>query len=429
MMDNKLNLSDLYQELADKTGQTKATAELFAKAFFSQIEEGLRQDGMVKIHGFGTFKAQWNEPRKSVNINTGEDIVIPGHTRVTFTPEQEIKDRINEPFSYLQPTPIGEVPIAEQEDTEPSTPLTDLHAQETESVGDTLQKLNNDADEIKALLCDINGTDWMNSSSPVQDIAIEEQPEPNTPVESIPLQEMEITPETPSTPHTPVDAPADTPLPTPPTTEVSSAPVHTVSTSHTVSQTEPTTPQPITSHTSTWKKVLIGVVATLCIILVGGYFYITHRIEQWAERKIEAATLQADATLNLPQSTPETEVIMDTILTTDTTPIVTEEATAEVAPLPTQTLQPPTVYQDFIDTVQLTAGSRLAWLSKKYYGSAFFWVYIYEANKQHLSNPNDIPVGTTIKIPQLPHELINPADTNCINLAKEIQINILNNIN
>ena len=44
MMDNKLNLSDLYQELADKTGQTKATAELFAKAFFSQIEEGLIQD-------------------------------------------------------------------------------------------------------------------------------------------------------------------------------------------------------------------------------------------------------------------------------------------------------------------------------------------------------------------------------------------------
>ena len=399
MSQNKLNLSDLFQELAEKSGISKTTAELFAKTFFAQIEEGLLQDGIVKINGFGTFKAQWNEPRKSININTGEEIIIPAHPRISFTPDTAIKERINEPFAYLQPTSIGQA--TSENNTQLITPNTEDTDNEIESIGDTLQKINDDADEIKALLCDINGTDWMNTNTTTEQNetnenpqATIEQPEEKEVEESTtneqPVEEIKVEEENNHTDHT-------------------EEPTQENSIENTTTQS--------TSKNTFW-KVFIGIAATVCLLCVGAYFYMTYRVQQWAENKIAEAT-QVEQT-----PAEETNTNTDTTQTNVTTE---EEPTVNIEnPTEENTLQLPTSYQDFIDTTQLNEGSRLAWLAKKYYGSADFWVYIYEANKDIIPDPNNIPVGTTIKIPKLPQNLIDPNNDECIQLAKELHKNILN---
>lgn len=81
----------------------------------------------------------------------------------------------------------------------------------------------------------------------------------------------------------------------------------------------------------------------------------------------------------------------------------------------------PRVYNEYIATVVLTEGNRLARLAKKYYGDARFWVYIYEANKSDIQNPSDIPTGTSIRIPKLDSRLINASDPRCMKRVKELE--------
>lgn len=418
MSDNKMNLSDLIQELATNCAISKVSAELFAKAFFTQIEEGLLKDGMVKINNFGTFKAQWNEARKSVNVNTGEEFIIPAHPRITFTPEQEIKDLINHPFAYLQPTPIGK-DIQEEEEKEHTEVTPEKENDTTESVGDTLQKLNDDADEIKALLCDINGEDWMRDNNEKQeedvhtdDTTQEELQE----TEEIATEAIE-TPEEEAEVHVEVKKAEEHVEPNVTETQHISTPQYEGTPDNTPEETN--TPQ---TKGKFW-KIAISITAVLCLLVVGVYVYLTHRVEQWAEDKIASAT-----TTEEPLTT-ETDLLEDTLTTEESitedsiAPTPTAETTEEVVETTTEA---PVTYEEFIDTVQLTEGSRLAWLAKKYYGSAYFWVYIYEANKEQLPNPNDIPVGTSINIPKLPQELIDPTNEECISKAKELQNKILN---
>ena len=102
-MNEKLNIQDLIDLLAEKHGMSKKDADSFVKEFFLLVEESLEKDKYVKIKGLGTFKLIDVESRESVNVNTGERIEIQGHTKVTFTPEPSLKEVINRPFSDLVP--------------------------------------------------------------------------------------------------------------------------------------------------------------------------------------------------------------------------------------------------------------------------------------------------------------------------------------
>jgi hypothetical protein len=80
----------------------------------------------------------------------------------------------------------------------------------------------------------------------------------------------------------------------------------------------------------------------------------------------------------------------------------------------------PRVYTEFIASEQIKAGSRLTIMSKKYYGSKDFWVYIYEANKERIQNPDNIEMGTLIRIPKLDPRLIDASNPLCIQKAREL---------
>ena len=107
-MEGKVLLQDLAQSLAAKRKMQKKDAEAFLKAFFETISNGILDDKIVKIKGLGTFKMIEVQDRESVNVNTGERIVIPGHSKISFTPDAELKDEVNKPFALFQTVIIND---------------------------------------------------------------------------------------------------------------------------------------------------------------------------------------------------------------------------------------------------------------------------------------------------------------------------------
>ena len=101
-MNEKLNIQNLTDEFAESYGINRKDAEAFIKEFFSVIQEGLEKDKYVKIKGFGTFKIIEVDSRESINVNTGERFEIQGHSKITFTPDNNIKEAVNKPFSAFQ---------------------------------------------------------------------------------------------------------------------------------------------------------------------------------------------------------------------------------------------------------------------------------------------------------------------------------------
>ena len=107
-MDAKLNHSDLSALLAKELNISIAKSELFTKAFFDLIIDGLTEDGIVKINGLGTFKVTDVASRSSVDVNTGAKIEIKGHKKLTFTPADSLKEEVNRPFSMFEPVEVDD---------------------------------------------------------------------------------------------------------------------------------------------------------------------------------------------------------------------------------------------------------------------------------------------------------------------------------
>ncbi len=98
-----IKITDIASTLADRHELSQADASAFVTALFSVIEDGLRTDDrQVKVKGLGTFKVTSVSPRESVDVNTGERIVIEGREKIVFTPDAVLRDRVNRPFSQFE---------------------------------------------------------------------------------------------------------------------------------------------------------------------------------------------------------------------------------------------------------------------------------------------------------------------------------------
>lgn len=94
--------------LVERYGLTRKDAESFVSEMFAVIRDSLEKERVVKVKGLGTFKLADMNPRESVDVNTGERIVIEGRAKVSFTPENAVRDRINSPFAQFETVEIGD---------------------------------------------------------------------------------------------------------------------------------------------------------------------------------------------------------------------------------------------------------------------------------------------------------------------------------
>ena len=117
-MDNKINLSQLADLLAQAGGMSKAASEQFVKNFFDIISQTVLTEGLVKVKGLGTFKLVQMEDRESVNVNSGERFTIEGHQKISFVPDADLKERINKPFAAFETVEITEEQAAKLENME-----------------------------------------------------------------------------------------------------------------------------------------------------------------------------------------------------------------------------------------------------------------------------------------------------------------------
>lgn len=380
MADIKLSWTELRRALATRAGVSEKEANTFLNAFNTQLVEALKQDKQVKINGLGVFKLQAVAPRKSVNVTTGEEIIIDGYNKVAFVPEAGVKELVEK---------AGVVGAT---------------AQALELTDDPIQKLGAQADEIVGILGELGQSpkDEPQAEKPAPQT---EEPEPQA-VEPEPQAEeptQEPTPEpTPESepvieePKAEEPEPEPTPEPTPtpmpePEPEPEPTPEH-----------EPT-PKPKSQKSYHFMRDTLICVVILLLLLLFGYFFMREQLGSWIEQWMQPKPQTEQVEITEPVVAQETEVPEVTKITT------TKDLKIE--------------YKEFIAVERINEGSRLAWLSMRYYGAKVYWPYLYDANKDHLSNPNMIIVGTPIRIPKLTKVQLDTTNTATIATLEQLLFN------
>lgn len=142
-MDTKFNIQDLAEIVARKNKISRKEAEIFVRTFFDTISTYLLREKIVKVKGLGTFKMVEVSDRESVDVNTGRRIMIEGHSKVSFSPDNSLRDQVNKPFCDFETVILNEdTDIAEMERID-----TPLHVEDSDS-GD-------DCPETEALLVNV----------------------------------------------------------------------------------------------------------------------------------------------------------------------------------------------------------------------------------------------------------------------------------
>ena len=366
MADNKLNNVHLRQAIIDRTDATEREANLFLRVLVEQIIAGLQGGEQIKINGLGTFRLQEMAPRKSVNVNTGEPFIIPGYTKVVFAPEVSMREMVEKNKSVT--------PIVNQNADTSAAPV-------DEEALSPLEKLGRQADEIVGILADLG-------QDPRMPIAMEEEKESDSTevAASATVAEEEVAVEAVAEPEEVVEeaveevsVPAEEPTESPteePVVEPIEEPV--------ASKEQKVSKERKERKYHFLRDTLICVVCLL-VVLAGGFLFLRGAMANWID----------------PLGAKREPVATDTVVAIPSTPVV-EEVTEDTAVIENAPELP--VYQQFIATEEIREGSRLTWLAYRYYGNKDLWVYIYDANKDHLGNPNEIRVGTPIRIPRLTTE-------------------------
>ena len=122
-MSNRLNIPEVAELLAERTGRKREEAERFLRLLVEAITEGVLQDQLVKVKGVGTFKLIEVEARESVHVHTGNRFLIPAHYKFSLTPDKELREAVNRPFSAFETTEILNPVVGEGLEEEVVSPV------------------------------------------------------------------------------------------------------------------------------------------------------------------------------------------------------------------------------------------------------------------------------------------------------------------
>ncbi len=388
-MDAKLNHSDLSALLAKQAEISGAKAEVFTKAFFDIILEGLEQDGMVKINGLGTFKVTDVASRSSVDVNTGEKIEIKGHKKLTFLPADSLKEKVNQPFAMFEPVEIDESYVDDSE--EPA--MNETEAQE-------------DATAVE----DTPVTTPCEKPVTVEEPAAAEEAEPAEDAEIPAIKEEELTKEeeTPAAKPVAEEVPAieevkeeaketaDEPVAEENTASEQPAPKE-VKNSYPITEPAPAAAKPTTNR----KRGVIYTLFIIAAILVAVIIYLRPQLFGIVETdKKTVATVETTPTKVVEEVKPNSvEVAAEQPIEEPYTFAMVDELAVKSVGSITRGDTLLYVANDTIATHTVAADETLVRISLKYYGDKRLWPYIVQYNKLH--DPNGLSKGMELLIPRL----------------------------
>ena len=419
-MNERLTIQDLTDLLAAKHSMTKKDAEAFVKEFFLLIEQALESENTVKVKGLGTFKLIDVDSRESVNVNTGERFQIKGHTKVSFSPDANLRDTINKPFAHFETVVLNENTVLED------TPIEETEEEEggeeviptviPESIEPQSQPKEEEKEEMS--LTEIQPIVEPRSIEP-QFVVVEPKTVPVEKKEIITAEEIieqellraNLKPES--------------------TIVRSQEGKSEMAKGAEVAQTaiQPT-PQKNIPDSSVKEKSPVPYLITIIILvllLCGGvvlFIYYPDLFSSSSDKntldmppvttqpvkpEVQLSdTIEQDSVKDIKPETPKTSITP--------TPVVPQKKEA-VTPAKTEnkvTRQQPStsVYLDSASykitgtktKYTVKEGETLTRVSLRFYGTKAMWPYIVKHNPDVIKNPNNVPYGTTIKIPELTKE-------------------------
>lgn len=411
---NKLTLNNIAKVLVEKNGLEPKEAMMFTTAMFDLIHDRLNEEGIVKVKGLGTFKMIRVEARESINVRTGERVLIDSHAKITFTPDAVMKELVNKPFSQFETVVLND-------DVE----FTDMKSEET-----TDETNNSEQSESLVDVVSEGGTPEP-APEPAPEPVAEVAPEPAPVVAPEPVAEVapepapEVAPEPVAEP-TPEPAPVVAPEPV---AEVAPEPTPVVAPEPTREVPEPTVPsadeesEENTSAVQTcyeedeeeshWHRNIgwaFLVLVLMAASAVGGYLY--------GVGQIPSQTAMADTVSAVKVNPVVTDTLVNDSLKADSVAVKTEakhedKAASEQQPQEktSQNLHDKYAEMDArvrtgaykitgLDReVKVRAGDNLKRIARRELGSDDMVCYIEVFNKMNASA--ELKEGQTIKIPAL----------------------------
>lgn len=472
-MNNKVTFPELVEQVAQYANTSKRMSELFLKELFATISQSLIDGESVKVKGIGTFKLTEVSPRKSVDVNTGEEIEIPGHKKLSFAPDKDMAEAINQPFMHF------ETEILDDDVTDDQLAAIDAGVP-TEAPA-----------EAAPVEEEIDDTADTEAPAAEAAVAAEEEvvmpPVFVAPVEEPESEEAETEAEAPVGPSEEVPAEEDAPAEVP-VQEPADEPEEAISEEEEAEIEEEAEPEPVTevepsavaepedeaedteaegepdaesemvseeladervgqeidkrriTRRSLLEGFVVGVVTTLIVTLFAYRLYLMKGYEATpADEEPFTEHVATDSVATPEQALAEnsTEADSDKQKAAEEQKKADEEKkkaeeekkNAEEEKQKVEAAKPTTANVAAGTTDTIKPGTNLYRMSRKHYGSDKFWVYIYEENKAKYPNPNTIPVGAVLHIPQLGKYGAKAGDPASIATAKKKQGEIFNHLN
>ncbi len=379
-MNKKLTILDIADLVSSKSGVTKKEAEQFVKEFFSLASEIISSGESLTIKGVGAFVPVWVEARTSVDVNTKQPIEIPGHYKLSFTPDKTMKDAVNAPFAAF------------------TTEVIEVEVPEMVEIKDAVNGYSEEAtDDVETLIIE---------DEVLSDINIEiAQPE------IVETETIEEAKESDSI------------------TEVVEEEMSKVSVTELQIETPPVLPATYVQNEEEIQKeyrrrtrngYIFGFLTALIlfVIFISLWFFIFKGEKgislSFSSFKLSTVGEQVEEQSSLNNVVDVKENNIDSLFVD---PIETEELTTETEVASSENKYP------LIETIQ--RGKFLTTIAEKHYGNKVFWVYIYRENSGKIWNPRDLKAGFKVVVPAASKYGIDATNPESVAKAKELETQIL----
>ncbi len=401
-MNEKMTFPELVDAVAAATETSKKVSESFLKELFSTIADTLRGGDNVKVKGLGVFKLIIVEARKSVNVNTGEEMEIPSHRKVSFLPDKALADAINMPFASFETvvlsdeltdedlkkmSDVDEHPAEEGEEPQgkPTPPPFTQKADDGNKDEEPKKAAGNvvaEKEVEEAVAADETAEAELEVETAVNDLMEADEQHKETDADNEPAPEIEADNATEDRNDVTEEK----------TTEVDGRSIAHFDNED--DEEEEYLPQPAKDNGSFMRGFVWGAVTMFLIyMLVGGGIYLYKTTV--ANDKIEQSEVE-DSLDAVQEAVP---LAADGATTADSVAAVPEQKPAAAENVSPKVEEPAKVDKPVVRYDTITRTKFLTRLAKKYYGNSDFWVYIYEENKAKIKNPNTISPGTVVVIP------------------------------
>ena len=387
-MNKKLTILDIVELVSSKSDITKKEAEAFVKEFFALASEVIASGESLIIKGVGTFEPVWVEARTSVDVNTKQPIEIPGHYKLSFTPDKSMRDAVNAPFAAFT-TEVVEVEMPKVEEVkEQETVIENTDGNNVDSSTEDVATLVDTAIVAEEAISETEVSDAVESEkedileNPIAEKDAVENSVSN--VESVKKQESVL-------------------------------PVIDINQEDKIQEEY---------RRGTRNGYIFGFLTALLIfiLLVSAWFFL---FKDGKGLSLSFSSFKISALTNQPEQQDVNELsgvdVIDS-LENNVDTLVVEPIEVENVVSESKDNKPEIKYP-VIETIQ--RGKFLTTISEKYYGDKVFWVYIYRENSGRIWNPRDLKAGFKVAVPNPEKYGIDASNPKAIQKAKELEKQIL----